>query len=345
MPSDQSQITALPQPSPARRSAKGSGTRRLARAATAVLADRASRAVLLTLGEARDQALSVELITDRSPVDASRRLIRDRVRELGDAGIVSSTGHGPSISWSLTPAGQDLYRLHALITRIVVRATDLDPRTPPSARERAVELTLAALSDPVVVQITRALAAEQRLDPLTLEQRCYPTPRRTLYRRLTPLVTAGAVVRATSHEVPRHTHYELADRWRPATAILMLTAWWEWRHPEALDSSPPADLEGVLFGILPITPRVHAPDGALMRCVVTDAGAAGLPLLRVNDGALELTSGEVEAPADVTVTGSPRAWTSALVTDQTDGLLIEGDTSFARTILTAIRNALLRYVG
>lgn len=324
-----------------------------AASATALLADRASRAIVTLLGEARGRPMSAAALTDAAPIDATPRLIRDRVRELERAGILEATtpalaAGAPAASlWQLTPAGQDLHRLQSLLGRIVAHAAQLTATTPSGLREHVVELTLKGLSDPVIVQIARCLAAGPPLDPVTLELACSPTPRRTIYRRLGPLVSGGVVVRTTSRQVPRSTHYALAPRWRPAAAILMLSAWWESRHRDLPGQARAIDLEGLVLAILPTVRLGPGHDGRALRWVVDHPDAGCGPLLAVDGDRLTITgSGPTkdETSPDATVAGASAAWTEALVTDRRDALTITGDAALAGEVLDAVRAALLMYI-
>lgn len=334
-------ITPPPPDLPAEPSARGPS-------ATALLADRTSRAVVLTLGEARGRSLSAPAITEQGMIEGTPRLVRDRIRDLERAGILEPEpephpGNTPG-RWRLTAAGRDLYRLQSLLTRIVAHAAKLSATTSSGAREHVVELTLKGLSDPVVVQIARCLAAHGPLDPVGLEMACRPTPRRTLYRRLSPLVAGGVVVRTTSRQVPRSTHYELAQRWRPVAAILMLSAWWESRHRAAAGHGVAVDLEGLLIAIAPVVRLGQSAGAGPVRWVVDHPSADPVPLLLADGDRLRLESDPTDAEPIATVVGTPSAWTEALVTDQRAGLSFVGEAQLAGEVLEAVRAALLMYI-
>lgn len=315
------------------------------RAATALLADPASRTIVRALGEERGARLSAEAIASRAPSGVSHRLVRDRVRELERAGILTAVDSTPVLQWALTPAGRDLHRLLSIVARIVVHAAEFDDGTPTAVRDRAMERTLRALGDPVVLRIAVCLSGGTALDPTTLERCCKPTPRRTLYRRLQPLVETGVVLRHTSAGVPRTTRYELADRWRPAAVLGMLPTWWNGRHRIATAARSSAmEIEMPLRVILPVVDVRRLPDGALVRWVVQDADSATTLNLRLSDGRLRADDAGPEHPADAEMAGSPVAWAMALVADQPGDIVIQGDAGLGRDALEAVRAALLSYV-
>ncbi|MBJ7472661.1 MAG: hypothetical protein JHD16_15245 [Solirubrobacteraceae bacterium] len=322
-----------------------------ARPATAILADGPSRAIVLALGEARARGVEALAVTEQSIADTTPRLVRDRLRALERANIViiaeraAANGQAPS-RWSLTPAGRDLYRLHSLMTRIVSHAADLHATTPTDVREGALDLALESLVDPVVRRIATALAmADRPLDPVALEAACAPVPRRTLYRRLGPLVDHGVVLRHTGRTVPRSTSYELAERWRPVAAIPVLSAWWESRHWQRHAGGAPQDLAGILHAILPMA-RIDADRaGQRLRWAVEAEGERQSATLLVRDGHLLVAADDQadQAPA-AEAAGTPAAWATAMITDGTADLTISGDEALAREAINAVRAALLAYI-
>lgn len=319
--------------------------------ATARLADPTTRGILRALGEASGTPLTSAMIADRHPQMPTARLIRDRLRDLEQGGIVETIhGHhdaarsGSELFWQLTVPGMELYRLGALIARIVLQAMGIETTATPETRERIVHTTLGAMADPQTMRVGRVLAsARGPLDPSELERLCAPTPRRTLYRRLSLLVDAGVVKRETTREVPRRTRYQLVERWRPVAGALLLAAWWELRHDKAEERGRSFDLSGLLRVALP---SVRLRDGhrpGRLRWQVTDGERV------VSEVDVEARGGGLEQPAneatpDATAAGTPRAWASALVTDHTDDLAIDGDAALVNDVLTALRAAALRYL-
>ncbi len=329
-----------------------------------VLADPVNRAVVLALGEAHDQGIESLVVTEEALADATPRLIRSRLRDLERAGIVEAASAGPNQprQWLLTTAGRDLFRLHALMTRIVLRASRLPAASPPVLRERAVAAALSAFADPVVMQITRVLAAASGpIGPTALEEGCQPVARRTLYRRLTPLLEAGVVERTSGRTVPRTTFYALTDRWRPTAAVPMLAAWWESRHWSETPGFAPSSFAGVLQAALPLARMEGVHHGKRVLWRVTDADgaplasgalavdgdrlravAAGHESLGVGDDASSGSDSEAIIVSEVS--GSAMAWGAAMVSDRRDDLILSGDATVTQAAIAAVRAVLLAYV-
>lgn len=303
---------------------------------TAVLGDTASRTVIEALA-ARDGVLApagVAAIAEHPGL--TPRVVRDRLRELQRSGLVAHPHEG----WTLTPAGQSLHRLLALITRIAARGAGLEEPAPQVLRDAATERVLRALNDPVILQLCGCLAGPDPLSPTALEERCAPTPRRTLYRRLGEMVDTGVIVRHTSGGVPRATTYELSGRWRHAAVLCMLPAWWEGRHRPAETRAGAIDLEVPVRAVLPVVDAGRLREGCRARWVfATDAVPLDLAVARGR-----LVAAASDGPADVTVTGTPSAWALALVGDQREGLHADGDGVVGRAVFEAVRAALLAYV-
>jgi len=324
--------------------------------AIALLADRPSRAIVGVLGGAEERALTSAEIVRRARGAGSTRLLRDRLRALDRTGVVAPAD--PTVpaaaggaTWGLTDAGRDLHRLYGVIGRIALGAIGGGcgeaVALSAMARERTVDAVLGALCDPVVIQIGRCLATGP-LEATPLEEACRPTARRTLYRRLDRLVRSGVVVRRTIRTVPRRTIYELAGRWRPGVAILLLSAWWEWRHGTPADPLQAADLEGLLRMIGPLVETPASRDGARLRWMVTSAGRPTGVALEVAAGGLRVAAANLDDDADpevdVEVSGPAGAWAGALVTGESRGLTAHGDAQLAFDIGAALRAALLVYL-
>lgn len=322
------------------------------RSATELLADRANRIVIVALAEAAEPLRATQ-IAERWTTDASPRQLRDRVRALERMGILEAAEGGgpPRITigprWTLSAAGRDLYHLLSLMTRIAESAAALRDDTPPAIRERIVGLVLKAMADPVVVQINRCLATGPH-DPVALEEGCRPIARRTMYRRLEMLVGYGVVTRRTTRRIPRRTIYELADRWRPVVTVLLLSAWWGWRHDSPGDPVHTNDLVGLLRGILPNVRLRDARDHARLRWAVEVDGDERPVTLEVRGDRLTLVCPQPGPndphPVEVSVGGPPDAWATALVTNDREGLDIRGDAELSRECGDAVRAALLAYL-
>lgn len=316
---------------------------------TRILRDAANRAVLSALDEARDEPLDIATLQSRALPEAPGRFVRDRLRMLADYDIVERAAEGDhrtvgaTSAWTLTSAGRDLHRIHALIARIVTRAGAPKVVASGHRRDRAVETALDALADPAMLRIlSRLAAAPEPLDPDALEVECRPVTRRTLYRRLRVLQDEGIVVRLVTHEVPRRTHYALHDRWRPVAGVLLLAAWWELRHGPARDTS--LDLATLLHLVAPIArvPRGLAGSGAWV--VAADGREITRVAVRLRDGHIQIDESARPEGDSVTVTGQPLAWAAALVTDDRSGLEIVGEQPIADGALAGVRAALLAYV-
>lgn len=317
---------------------------------TRLLRDATNRAILAALVDEPGQ-LDLPALQSRATPDAPGRFLRDRLRLLADQGIVERApapaarrGAAASALWTLTPAGRDLQRIHAVVTRIVVRAGAARLAQSATLRERAVETALDALADPAVLRILDRLAASPTpLDPSDLEEQCRPVTRRTLYRRLRVLQDEGVVTRLVTHEVPRRTHYALQDRWRPVAGALLLAAWWESRH--GLDRSAAFRLSPLLHLVAPIA-RPAKEAAGVVRWVVGDQDAP-TDVLATTVAGSQLTIGEQAASgsgAVVELRGSAGAWPAALVTDDRSALQIEGDGALGAAAISALRAALLSYV-
>jgi DNA-binding HxlR family transcriptional regulator len=317
---------------------------------TRLLRDPTNRAVVGLLAES-ETPLDVPDIQSRVLPDVPGRFLRDRLRSLADLGIVErATSTGASAGgavWRLSAAGRDLHRIHAVITRIVVRAGAPKIAQSTPRRERAVEAALDALADPALLRVLdRLAAADAPLDPADLEEQCRPVTRRTLYRRLRILQDEGVVARLVTHEVPRRTHYALQDRWRPIAGVLLLANWWELRHGPQHESS--FALSPLLHLVAPIT-RTAKDTAGTVRWIV---GAPDAPYDRVTTlcegGQLRMNGGEhaLDHPravdAEIVATGTH--WAAALVTDDRTHLTISGDATLADAAITSARSALLSYV-
>lgn len=312
-----------------------------------MLADRASGAIIAALGDAQPAALSASEIVANAPLDVPLRLrlVRDRLRELERGGVVAAADvdpelHGSGLHWRLTAAGRDLRRLQSLVEHVVLDAMGLPERAPAPTRARAVEAALRALADPVVVRVLTALSAATALSPTALEERCRPVARRTLYRRLDRLVSAGVVARQTTRGVPRRTTYAIAPAWRQAAVLSLLGAWWETRHRGTAE----ADLESPLRIVLPAVPIRRLAPEARVRWIVEQGDATQDLLLAREDDHLAALPHDGDTAADATVSGDVRAWAAALVADEQDGLRVEGDAALARGLLDAVRAALFASV-
>lgn len=310
-----------------------------------LLADRATREIIGTLGDAPEQSFDAPQIAGAIDVAVSGRLVRDRLRVLERGALVVATSRAASdgsepTRWALTESGRDLHRLLSLITRITTHAARLPDAAPSSAVDPVVGCALSTLADHAVVGVLRALVAVPELDPLALEAACPFVPRRTLYRRLGPLVDAGVVIRETTRQVPRKTRYSFADRWRPAVAILVLIAWWEGRHP--IPGGPPTviDFEGVVTAIGPAV-RLRRTTSAevRLRLAVDDHRFDVIAARTVRCAPVDPAAG----PA-ATISGSTRAWMGALVEGQRQELAVTGDAAEAEQLVAGLRAALLAYV-
>ncbi|MBO9533946.1 MAG: hypothetical protein J7513_13330 [Solirubrobacteraceae bacterium] len=325
-----------------------SGSRR-SRSAIALLADAPTRAILLTLGEASSRGGEAFAVTEHPFPGITPRLVRDRLRGLERAGIAvaveRSTGHGGPTLWALSPAGRDLFNLYALLDRIATHAAELPATAQPERRTVAVDTALGTLADPVAVKVVQALAlADRPLDPPALELAVTPIPRRTLYRRLSPLVEAKVVHRIVGRTVPRSTTYALNDRWRPVATMPVLSTWWESRHWDDVEISDPEGVHGVLHALAPLVARpAQAKPGQAMRWTI-EQPAGRITGLLLFDGDHVIAARDDQRDALAQATGAPAAWASALVTERITGLEIAGDAALARDTLAGVRSALLSYI-
>ena len=317
-----------------------------------LLADEVSRSLLIALGDAHARGLGGLAVTEEPLPGTTPRVVRERLRELERAGVVEVTERAAA-GGGLTPArrspaaGRDLHRLLSLITRIVARASTPRAVARRSAEDRAVGDVLGWFADPASVQVLRALATTAApVGPVALEEAAFPTPRRTVYRKLRPLLDAGAVTRIPGRTVPRSTQYELADRWRPVAAIPVLGAWWEIRYWPGEAAAGTIDLTGVMHSIAPQV-RVNAHYEGRQVDFGFDSGLPAAQTLRagLSDERIRLSEPPPGASAaDAAAHGTNGAWATALVTDRTDGLTLEGDQTLARDAINGVRAALLAYV-
>lgn len=320
------------------------------------MADEASRTVLVALGDAHARGIDGFAITEEPLPETTPRVVRERLRDLERAGVVrpverEEAGRGAPSNWALTDAGRDLHRLLSLITRIVTRAASPRSVTRRASEERAVAEALGWFADVGTLRILGALAAAaEPVGPTTLEAATAPLPRRTLYRRLRPLLDAGAVTRIPGHTVPRSTSYELADRWRPVAALPVLGAWWESRHWPADVAAATVDLTGVAHCIAPQVRLASRHAGRRVQFAFGSALGEASPITFEVAAAgivAQTTStahGTDAQPVDASISGTNAAWSTALVTDRSDGLQLAGDEMLARDSIVALRAALLAYV-
>lgn len=332
--------------------AQAAGARR-SRSAVGLLADEASRSVLVALADAQARGPGGVAITEEPLPGTTPRVVRERLRELERASIVAVVDRdagvrGAPTYWALTDAGRDLHRLLSLINRIVTRASSARSLSRQSGEDRAVAETLGWFADPGTLRVLGALAAAHGpVGPVALEAAAEPMPRRTLYRRLRPLLDAGAVTRIPGHTVPRSTHYELADRWRPVAAIPVLGAWWESRHWPAELAASTVDLRGVVHCIAPHVRLATRHADRRVRFAFDDEGSPDPVTFAASSTGIVVDAGAPETEAtklDAQVAGTNAAWSAALVTDRSDGLSFGGDEALARDAIVALRAALLAYV-
>jgi DNA-binding HxlR family transcriptional regulator len=317
---------------------------------TRILRDPTNRGIIGLLGEEKGRSLDVAELQSKALPDAPSRFLRDRLRLLADLGVVERGPEayprvvGATSAWTLTPAGRDLHRIHAVISRIVTRAGAPKVAGSSIRRDRAIEAALDALADPAMLVILGTLAAAPgAIDPDALEEACRPVARRTLYRRLRVLQDEGLVTRLVTHEVPRRTHYVLQDRWRPVAGVLLLSAWWELRHGPPGTAS--IDLTTLLHLVAPVARSPRGTVGST-RWTLTTGGETQTTEVSLGDGGLHVDDAPASpAPAPgATIAGPPLGWAAALVTDDRSGLTIEGDAALADAAITSARAGLLAYV-
>lgn len=310
--------------------------------------------MLVALAEAHARGPAGIAITEEPLPGTTPRVVRERLRELERASVVAVVGRGEPVRgapthWALTDAGRDLHRLLSLINRIVTRASSARSISRQAGEDRAVAEALGWFADPGSLRVLGALAAAHgSVGPVALEAAAQPMPRRTLYRRLRPLLDAGAVIRIPGHTVPRTTHYELADRWRPVAAIPVLGAWWESRHWPAEVAARTIDLRGVVHCIAPQVRLAERHAGRRVAFEFGDSPEGGAPItFEVTSAGISVDTDTSDGPVshpDARVAGTNAAWSAALVTDRGDGLRFEGDEALARDAIVAVRAALLAYV-
>ncbi len=312
---------------------------------TRILRDAPNRAIIATLGEAKGRVLDITDLQSRALPDAPSRFLRDRLRVLAELGVterVAEPGRAPGAtsSWTLTPAGLDLHRLYAVVSRIVIRAGAPNLAATPLRGERAVEAALDGLADPAILRVIACLAAaDAPLAPDALEELCRPVTRRTLYRRLRTLQDDGLVNRLVTHEVPRRTHYALNDRWRPVAGVLLLAAWWELRHGREGGAS--LDLPTLLHLVAPVSKAPKELHGTTNWSI--DEQGDSTVRVSLSGGSLRVSTAPAE-PADATLAAPALAWAAALVGDDRSGLRISGDARLADAAIRSARAALLAYV-
>ncbi|MFT4034527.1 MAG: hypothetical protein QM679_03015 [Patulibacter sp.] len=329
-----------------------SGTRR-SRSAITLLADQPTRAILLTLGDAAGVPGGGFAITEHPFAGVTPRLVRDRLRGLERLGLAVAVeraaghGDGPTL-WALTAAGRALFNLYALLERIAGHAAELPANASPAERAAALDLALTTLADPAATRLLETLAlSATALDPPTLEASVAPVPRRTLYRRLTPLVEAKVVHRIVGRTVPRSTTYLLHDRWRPVAAIAVLSLWWESRHWPEVQIGDANAIYAVLYALAPLVHLPAASHGQVVQWTVQQPSGALTGTVACTDGRLTVArSGATPSGAAVAASaaGSPAVWADALVTGRVAELELGGNTELTRRILAALRAALLTYV-
>jgi hypothetical protein len=153
------------------------------------------------------------------------------------------------------------------------------------------------------------------------------------------------VERHVTHEVPRRIRYELGDRWRPLVVLLVLAAWWEWRHGGPDDHALASDLEGLGYAIAPL---VHAPtalEGARIRWIADAADSTSTVIFVASGGRLRAHGAESALPSgaeDAHVSATPGEWCTALISGGHEGLRVTGDAALAIRLGTAVRDVLLR---
>jgi DNA-binding HxlR family transcriptional regulator len=279
------------------------------------------------------------------------RALRDHLGQLARWGVVRAVRAARTdgaagraiVGWALEPGGRELHRVSALMTRVVSTTLRLPPHVDADKRDEVARLVIATLDDPIVVEVVRTLAVHPYFAG-ELEAACSGVaPRRSLYRRLNRLIEVGAIERHSTHEVPRRTRYELADAWRPLALLLLLGAWWEWRHADPTENALASDLEALTHAVAPRTSVDRGLDGVEVRWVVEQPGNVREVRLVGASGRLRAERGSAadDAATDAVVRASPDAWCAALITKDRSGLAVQGDAGLAAQVGEAVRLALL----
>lgn len=298
--------------------------------------------MLLTELEGNDTARSTQELAERVMLGLTQRQLRDKLRDAAGDGIV--TGETPQPGqpriWRMTDNGRDLARLLAIARRVTSRAMNVAPDAPSVLHDRALDRLLAWTADPIILKIAGALADRGPIETSVVAERCADIPRRTMYRRLAPLVEAGAVQHTTQHTMPRSTSYELNMRYRALVSLPLVAAWWEARH-----SSGPVTVPDVACMLRVAMPLVRIPRGELatLRWETTEPDRAFTTVRRA--GATQLSTLREAAPSPtVTLTGRQIDWVAALVTGEHQDIQITGDPQLGQRALQAMRAAMLQYV-
>lgn len=290
-----------------------------------------------------DTTLSTQALAERARLGLNQRQLRDKIRDAATDGVVAADTPPPGQPriWRTTATGRDLARLLAIARRVSSRAVGVSPDAPSVLHDRALDQLLGWTADASILKIAGALADRGPVETSLLAARCADIPRRTMYRRLAPLVDAGAVQHSTQHTMPRSTRYELTTRYRALVALPLVAAWWEARH-----SPGPIAVPDVSCMLRVAVPLVRMPRGeqCTLQWTTSEPDRSFTTVQR--EGGTQLTTVPTpDSSPTANLAGRQIDWIAALVTGDTDGIELAGDQQLARRALQAMRAAMLQYVG
>lgn len=266
--------------------------------------------------------------------------MRSYLRSLVEAGALTRSRQGGfpgSVSYSLTPAGEDLLRVGEVLQRWLREAPD----GPISLGSTAAKSTTKALMDGWCANLVRALAA--RPLPLTqlarlIPQISYPT----LERRLTAMRMVK-LVEARREGSGRGTPYSVTPWMRRAVVPFAAAAAWDSHY---FDEAKVGRLD-VEAGFLLAIPILELPPGMTGTCRLaiemgsgSDHAYAGVALA-LEESRIASCVTRLEDDADAWIAGDPADWFSWMTAGEDSGIELGGDVWVGRGVLVSLREALM----
>jgi DNA-binding HxlR family transcriptional regulator len=209
------------------------------------------------------------------------------------------------------------------------------PQLPASAGGRAFGMLADEMTRRTLLRLGRAPCDARQLQrDLQVNE---PALRRTLTRLLHQRFIAQPHVRASSLKLD--APFELEAAGRGLAVIAFMLAHIEWASLQA-DGPPPE--HSLIEYLRLLAPAATAPRGLSGQCRLVErypAGPSQTVSLRVEHATITVQAGAGTARPDVRVSGLLPAWNDALLSANTDHLLISGDLALFHVVLGALHDA------
>ena len=268
--------------------------------------------------------------------------LRAQLKRLGEIGAIEKHRRNrfPGVlEYELTAAGRDLLFVVDVLERWLGQA----PGRPLPLEDSASKAAIKALAEGWSTTMLRALAA----GPLSLTELdrvigslSYPS----LERRLGAMRLTGQIEARAGKG--RGTPYAVTPWLRQGVAPLVAAARWERGHLRAKTASVGSlDVEAAFLLSVPLIRLPRDLSGAC-RIAVEIANGEGRSLtgvrVEVDGGRVTACTTNLQGHSDAWALGSPAAWFSAVIEDDTDRLELGGDWPLVRALLNSLHSALFR---